>query len=444
MQSKYVITVRPLHEREAYIKTLREHSHDRNKTFDVYETQPVELEVITLPIDVPIYRMNNGRTQTEQIAHLKEKENIPPDFFSSGEENESAQQEQHKILWNFAEDERGVTPITDVLEKEHQREPILVTPRGVVVNGNRRLAAMRELFAGDKPTKFPHFANVVCAVLPPLTPNQIMEIEVRLQMRPETRLTYGWVNECLMVERLINSGKDEKQVALLMRERPKDITAALAALNEANIYLQDWLHAPNDYRRVKDDEQFFYDFPARLRGKEGLLLEASRRIGWLLVERSGQLGRRVYSYNRMFGDRAPEVLLKLADRIDVSMGGAEPSDTTQASGDELDIDLGETPSSASLYEPLLRAIDNKDRRDEIFGELRDVCETLIAGDRTVEEGKLALDTIHQANRLLGEVDFTKAVQSTHAGIGKQLEAILHRATELKQKIELIMKAVSKN
>ena len=443
MQSKYHVTVRPQHERETLIKTLREHSPDRQKNFDVYDNQIAELEVINLPIDVPIYRMNNGRTQTEQIAYLKDKGGLAADFFSAGEENETAQQAQHNILWNFADEERGVTPITDVLKAEHQREPILITPRGVVVNGNRRLAAMRELFAADSPSKFPHFANIVCAVLPPLTPSQIMEIEVRLQMRPETRLSYGWVNECLMVQRLLNSGRDEKQVALLMREKPKDILASLAALNEADIYLNDWRRAPGDYRLVKDDEQFFYDLPSRLKGKEGQLLEASRRIGWVLVERSRELGRRVYAYNRMFGDRAPEVLSRLAERIDVDLNAPSGGDTA-AAGDPLEIDLGETPTPAGqLYDPLLKAIDDSSRRKEIFDELRDVCETLIAGDRTIEEGKLALDTIQQANRLLGEVDFTKAAQATYAAMDKQLESVLHRATELAQKLTQIRASAAK-
>jgi len=444
MQSKYQVAVRPKHEREVLIRTLREHSIDRQKNYDVYESQPVDLELITLPIDVPIYRMNNGRTQTEQIAYLTEKEGLAADFFSAGEENESAQQAQHKILWNFADEERGVTPITDVLKAEHQREPILITPSGMVVNGNRRLAAMRELFAADSPSKFPQFANIACAVLPPLTPNQIMEIEVRLQMRPETRLSYGWVNECLMVQRLLNSGKDEKQVAPLMRQKPKDILAALAALNEANIYLSDWLHAPGDYRRVKDDEQFFYDLPTRLKGKDGLLLEASRRIGWVLVERSRELGRRVYAYNRMFGDRAQEVLSRLAERIDVDLGESRTSAAADSSEEALEIDLGETPATAQLYEPLVKAIDDKSRRIEIFDELRDVCETLIAGDRTVEEGKLALDTIQQANRLLGEVDLTNAANTTYAAIDKQLEAVLHRATELTGKLSRIRAATEKS
>jgi hypothetical protein len=280
-------------------------------------------------------------------------------------------------------------------------------------------------------------------VLPPLTPSQIMEIEVRLQMRPETRLSYGWVNECLMVRRLLNSGRDEKQVALLMREKPKDILASLAALNEADIYLNDWRHAPGDYRLVKDDEQFFYDLPSRLKGKEGQLLEASRRIGWVLVERSRELGRRVYAYNRMFGDRAPEVLSRLAERIDVDLNAQSGGDTV-AADDPLEIDLGETPTpTGQLYDPLLKAIDDSSRRKEIFDELRDVCETLIAGDRTIEEGKLALDTIQQANRLLGEVDFTKAAQATYAALDKQLESVLHRATELAQKLTQIRASAAK-
>jgi hypothetical protein len=180
-----------------------------------------------------------------------------------------------------------------------------------------------------------------------------------------------------------------------------------------------------------------------LKGKEGQLLEASRRIGWVLVERSRELGRRVYAYNRMFGDRAPEVLSRLAERIDVDLN-ASAGGRPEPVGEPLEIDLGETPAVAGqLYDPLLKAIDDTSRRKEIFDELRDVCETLIAGDRTIEEGKLALDTIQQANRLLGEVDFTKAAKTTYAAMDKQLESVLHRATELAQKLVQIRASAAK-
>ena len=152
--------------------------------------------------------MANYRTRTTQFKYIHDHK-IADDFFSAGQENESAQQAQHDILTFFAKQGRStsVSPIITELETEEQREPLLITDSGVVVNGNRRLAAMRELFS-ERPVEFKHFSHVDCSVLPAgVPPEEIREIEVRLQMRPETKLPYGWIDESIAVWEMIDSGK---------------------------------------------------------------------------------------------------------------------------------------------------------------------------------------------------------------------------------------------
>ena len=76
----------------------REQVHFRGKMDD--------LPVARVAIDLPIYRMKNGRTQVEQYQYLEEADQ-PEDFFENGEENISAQQAQHRILLRLAKDEKG-------------------------------------------------------------------------------------------------------------------------------------------------------------------------------------------------------------------------------------------------------------------------------------------------------------------------------------------------
>src|SRR5690606_543768 len=102
-----------------------------------------------------------ARTQTEQLAHIAET-NSPESYFEAGQDNEEAQQAQHNILRGFANATAGsVKPIIEELERTKQTEPIMITPSGVVVNGNRRLTAMRELYA-ERKAEFPSFAEVEC------------------------------------------------------------------------------------------------------------------------------------------------------------------------------------------------------------------------------------------------------------------------------------------
>lgn len=433
----YKVTIRPQHEREHIIQALSATPIREISSYDVFDGTSTNLKIVRLPIDLPIYRMANGRTATHQLAYINEN-GAAADFFTNGEENDVVQQAQHNILKEFAtEGTEQITPILDVLKRDKQREPIWITPRGVVVNGNRRLAAMREAFK-ENPTGFPEFAEVDCAVLPALTADQIVDIEIRLQMTPETKLPYGWIDECLMIQKQLAAGKSDAQVARVMRSRPKDVRASISALKEADIYLKDWRKKEGDYRLVEDAQQFFYDLPGRLKGKSGDLLEASRRIAWLLIDNSNDLGQRVYAFNDMFGSKVEEVLSKLSERIDVGIEdseAAESGDTTaEENGDDLDVDLGEDPAPASTIQPIIAAFDDPERREEIKDELVVVCQTILDAGKSAKQGKNALSAVRDANTRLAEIDLTKADPSTYAGIDKQLTEVLSRAQDLKSKL----------
>lgn len=436
------VNVKPVHERKDLIASLSAKPVcGEQPTFDVYEGQRTMLPVIRLPIDLPVYRMANARTQTEQLAHIAETKG-PANYFEAGQDNEEAQQAQHNILRVFANATAGsVKPIIEELERTKQTEPIMITPSGVVVNGNRRLTAMRELYA-ERKTEFPTFAEVECMVLPPLTEEQIDDIETRLQERPETKLPYSWINETLKIRRqLEKKSKKETDIADMRRKSVGDIRKSLSALNYAEIYLRDWCGAPNDYRLVeKGGEQFFSDLVPRLKGKEGPLLEANLRMAWLLFDNRDSLGGRIYNFNKVLGEKAEHVLAQLAERLDIEEEQAEEVDG--AADDEMEIDLG-GESVGNDYAPLLALFDNPQRRDEVFDELKAVCQTVLDSGAQSKVGKAALRAAQDANTRLTEIDLSTADPNTHTGIEKQLDEIVHRATGLKSKLQEIKDGNSK-
>jgi hypothetical protein len=432
MTNDYKITVRPQHERREFILTQVTTSPVGQYTsYDVYEGSTTTLQIVRLPLGLPIYRMANGRTQTHQLAFIADKGHSP-DYFQASEENETVQQVQHEILRKFAhEGSDSIMPIIDELERTKQTEPLLITPAGIVVNGNRRLAAMRELYA-DRQVDFPTFATVQCAVLPTLTPEQVDDLEIRLQMTPETKLPYGWIDECLKIKKQTTAGRKEEEVARVMRKRRSDITRALSALNYAEIYLRDWQKKPRDYRLVEAGEQFFDDLVTRLRGKDGALLEANMRMAWILFDNRQSLGGRIYNFNKVLGEKAAEVLSSLADRLEIDPAGENPPAETN---DELEVDLGEDETTASSYSSLIAALDDAERREEIAGALRAVCQTIIDAKRTAQEGSSAVIAIRDANTRLAEVDLTRADPKTYDGIDRQLDEVIRRASDLKAKIK---------
>src|SRR5437899_2324487 len=112
-----------------------------------FRDNPVDLWVVRVPVDMLIYRMDNGRTGLRQIEYSRKHE-LPQDYFFKAEEDAKAQQIQHNILLELSLDKRG--PIFEELKfTGKQTEYLLVTTTGVVVNGNRRLAAMRHLLLNE-------------------------------------------------------------------------------------------------------------------------------------------------------------------------------------------------------------------------------------------------------------------------------------------------------
>ena len=270
----YKIRVTPKHEREAQIALGSQNPIERS-AFHEYQNATQQLPVVRLPIELPIYRIANGRTRTAQLQYVR-FHGLPATFFSAGQENQETQQAQHDILDRFSkEGTASIMPIATVLGEGKQTDPILVTIAGVVVNGNRRLAAMRELYATGEPA-YSGFSHINCKVLPAtVTDKEIKEIEIRLQMQPETKLPYTWVNEALTIKDLIHNDFTRDEIVRDMRKQPRDVDNALQALSHAEIYLKDWRREPEEYDLVEGAEQLFADMARLLKDKTGDELELS-------------------------------------------------------------------------------------------------------------------------------------------------------------------------
>jgi hypothetical protein len=424
----YKVEVEAAKIREEKIEALVNASKETEPFYE-YQNGRHDLKIIQVPLGLLLYRMANFRTRTRQQAYIR-REGKPNDFFSAGEENEAAQQRQHEFLVDFANEGRegSITPIIKVLKTNKQRQPILITSRGVVVNGNRRLAAMRALYAEGG---HPEFSYVRCQVLPPTATNdEIVEVEVRLQMKQRTELDYDWINECIAVRELKESKKSDRELMMLMSKKKAEIYAALNALAEADLYLTDWLGRPGDYEAIEDAEQLFYDMGENLSSKTGEAQEVSRRIAWLLADRRKALKRRVYDFKPMFGKRSEEVATKMAERFGVELDDAPEDDDEE---EEFAVDL--EASSGPTLKPLIDLLDDTARREELGAELVNVCEGIIEIDRGKKDGQLPLMMVQTANSKLAEVDMTRAAPESFDAIAKQLTAIETQVNRLRASIE---------
>jgi hypothetical protein len=424
----YKIKVTPKHERETQIARACENPPERSAFYE-YQNISQLLPVIRLPIELPIYRMANGRTRTEQLKYVRQRK-LPPEFFSAGQENQDEQQAQHELLDRFSkEGTTSIQPIATVLAEGKQTEPVLITAAGVVVNGNRRVAAMRELYATGEATSFSH---INCKVLPvAISDKEIKEIEIRLQMQPETKLPYTWVNEALTVKDLMMSGFSRDEIARDMRKQGRDVDMALQALSHADIYLKDWRREPEEYDVVKGAEQLFMDMAKLLKDKTGEELEVSRRLGFLVQDNSKRMGSRAYDFNFSFGNKSSVVAEALAARLGVDL--TSPPEKTEDSEEKLEIVI-EDESEGATYKPLIDLLDDLDRRAEVAEELISVCESIKSAQQDEKRGQAALKAVKDANTKLQEAEIATADRATYPAINAQLDSVLSRATKLKEQL----------
>ena len=79
----YKVTVKPPHERRDYISSQLPSSTGTYTSYEVYEGTPTQLPIVRVPLNLPIYRTANGRTQTQQLAHIADK-NLEKDYSQRG------------------------------------------------------------------------------------------------------------------------------------------------------------------------------------------------------------------------------------------------------------------------------------------------------------------------------------------------------------------------
>jgi len=427
----YDIKILPRSERETLIAKRMSTSDEFGETIYDFRSGSHSPKVVSVPIDLPVYRMENCRTFSAQQSEIA-TDGLEKDFFAKGQELSTVQQVQHNILAKLAKQGSGsVTPIISILEKDGQRESILISSTGVVVNGNRRLAAMRELVRSSNGAVDDRFTHVKCAVLPAdTTRDEIDDIEADLQARPQTKLDYDWIGDARLVRRQVGKDRTPKEVADRLRRSKADIENVLQALDEADLYLSEWVEKPGQYDLVAGEgQQIFGDIPKNTANKEPGLVNASRAIAWSLFESRNRITGRVYNLNAAFGKLAPQVLDIMSDQLELDDISDQETDDIEFAF-EIDEDNAE-----KNYSPIIEALRNEETKDDAVTVLIEACETAIELDKGQRNEKAALKALSQANAKLTGIDVGSAGLSTLPAMLKQVQSIRNILSKIEENVQ---------
>ncbi|HDR9808131.1 TPA: hypothetical protein QDC55_005963 [Burkholderia cenocepacia] len=165
-----------------------------------------ELPLVDLEVKWVRFSTLNHRTKAEQQRHVHRIDN--KSLFKSDPLGPAAQAAQFEIL----KSQSGFLDLKEDLKNRRQQEPGVVTAEGVLINGNRRAAALRSLFIDDAHMDARY---VRCLVLPEdATIDEVLDLETELQIARDFKEDYSWINEALLIEELYaREGRDYDRVA---------------------------------------------------------------------------------------------------------------------------------------------------------------------------------------------------------------------------------------
>ncbi|MFO6421539.1 hypothetical protein ACLBKS_15180 [Hylemonella sp. W303a] len=398
------------------------------------------LAIIQISIHHLLYRLENFRTisdQMSQVASGKVDENL---FAPSRREDISAQAAQHEILLKLAQTGSGesIKPIYDELIRvKEQTEDLIISADGVVVNGNRRLSAMRELLAGPDSQLFADFENVSCAVLPEsATDEEIVALEIELQMQPDTKLPYDWTAVALAARELKARNYSDERIAGMMNRDKEEILRLVKMIDGADLYLTDHLNRSRDYNALEETEQAFKQIAIRNLAKTDnpALREVTRRFDFLLVENRDEIELRAYELiNNIEGN--PELFL---DHI-AGVWGVDLSQTPDQPTGNLEIDFGDGTLVAGQknYAALMGYIDDLgDDYDVRKNAAKQVEEaSVIVGEQGKRKDQAALKFAKAAQQKLAAINLSYANESTFAELRTVLAACVTQCEALMQEID---------
>ena len=331
-----------------------------------YQGKYRPIPVIEVRIGLLVYRMENIRTKSLQKEWLATHQDLSKNFFKEDPYCIEVQEIQHQILKSLASDEGLLAEFKS--GKTQQTEPLICSDDGVVVNGNRRLCAWRELYYSDT-EKYKHFQTIRVAVLPNHDPEGMYDLEVALQIHSDLKAKYVWHTVAADCKEQADKGIDIKLIANKQGKSPDEIRTLIEC------YVA----------------KFMLATPAE--------------------------GNRLYDQIPRVVKNLPAIAAKLKDVFAINTEEQQDDDLEILAGDDGD-------TSASNQNALIAAgIRIADDPKLVVTTVQNVLETSAELEKEKEKKSYIFNQVMKAATLLNNAVSTLDSEMSKEGVGRQLDSI---------------------
>lgn len=405
--------------REEYFRQAEKQANEYHRL--QFQGHYQKLKLLMVPIELPKYRLSNGRTVSLQDEWITDNPDEPSDLFRLDPESERAQQVQHDLLRSLIRGAGLKGYFKDPAKK--QTEPLVLDSYGYVVNGNRRLCCWREFFNDDR-EKYSHFSHVRVTILPTADDKEIDRLEAELQIVENIKDEYTWDTLANMIDqRRTTYGYSNSELAGLYDKREAEIVQLLDMREYAISYL-DSRGSPHRWSVVSGHE---YAFREIVRGRRRLKTVTEKRIFeticFALIDKPGEAGSRLYT---IIKDAAP-LTATIFERLRNEM---LQEGTVQISDDDMIEDLEDDDFFKDFDFPLpkharavVRLAHRPETGDTVRSVVRDVIEETKATRKEEDTVEYVRKKLQRANAEIHNAVNGINESSSKSGVSDQLKSI---------------------
>lgn len=419
----------PKPERQRIIDNALKSKVNEHKTIK-YHGESKKIPVITVRIEVPIYRLANGRTVTLQEEYLSNNADVRNDLFTYDEDSVEAQTAQHDILLKLV-DEQGLRA---EFEKNgvRQEDQIIVDSKGVVVNGNRRLCLWRELYYNDK-KNFGYFEMIDIAVLPDDDEDAIKNLEIELQIKKELKAQYSWHALAAMMLNMRSNGLRASEVGEKLGMSAQQVNKRIDAYNYAVEHLKE-CDKENQWSLVDDDMEAFEQGAAareKLKSQPNKIdmYDAMAKIAIT----SNDPGGRLYDFMKDIGTYIDPITDILSDNLDLPEEDMAPIDDYEK------VLLGDEDESSDKYTQVAKALRqlSGEKQNSVMSTIQDAIASEKEAERDNARNDYVKKKVQQANTALREAAEHLGPEKDHTGVSKNIISINEYANQIEEWLKTI-------